>query len=338
MGNSLRGFSARLLAAAIATVGGGGAVQSADAPKFGLPIDCRPGVDCIVQNYFDHDPGPDRRDHMCGHMTYDGHDGIDFRLPSLAAMHRGVPVKAAAPGRVVSMRDGIADDGMARGRDAVKGTECGNGVVIAHGDGWVSQYCHMAEGSITVTQGRQVARGEVLGRVGYSGETQFPHLHLTIRRDGKPIDPFAPDRPLEACGTGPTLWLPEAEKALAYRSPFVLEAGFVGENIEITRLEERGLEEITPRHDQVALVAVTRTIGLETGDAISLDLYDPSGRLVARNAPAPFDRPKAQWMLLAGRRHGTTGFMPGTWHAIHRVERGGRIVAEKTFGISMPAK
>lgn len=333
-GNRLR--TAALLAAIV--TGDGGAARAAEGPKFALPIDCRPGVDCIVQNYFDHDPGPDRRDHMCGHMTYDGHDGIDFRLPSFAAMRHGVMVEAAAAGRVVSMRDGVADDGLARGRDAVRGTECGNGVVIDHGGGWVSQYCHLAEGSLTVTQGSRVTRGEVLGRVGYSGETQFPHLHLTIRRDGRSVDPFAPDRPLAACGAGPTLWTPEAEAALAYRSPFVLEAGFVGENIEITQLEEHGLTEITPRHDQPALVAVTRTIGLETGDVISLDLYDPSGRLVARNAPAAFDRPKAQWMLLAGRRHGTTGFMPGTWHAVHRVERGGRVVAEKTFGIDMPAK
>lgn len=305
--------------------------------RLGLPIACSPGVDCVVQNYVDHDPGPERRDHMCGHLTYDGHDGIDFRLPSMSAMRRGVMVLAAAPGRVKATRRDIPDDGLTRGAQAISGLECGNGVVIEHGGGWVTQYCHMAEGSLTVTPGQTVARGAVLGRVGYSGRTQFPHLHLAVRRDGTVVDPFAPDRPLESCGTGPTLWLPEVEKSLAYRSPFVLEAGFVSENVEIAHVEEFGLAPHRARADQPALVAVARAIGLETGDEMSLDLYDPSGRLVARKAPPAFDRPKAQWMLLAGlRKPSVVGYMPGVWHARIHILRGGTRVVDETFSIDVP--
>ena len=178
---------------------------AAEPFRLGLPIACTPGEDCVVQNYFDHDPSPARRDHMCGHMTYDGHDGIDFRLPSMSALRRGVPVLAAAAGRVEAVRDAVPDDGMERGAEAIAGIDCGNAVVLRHDGGWVTQYCHMARGSIAVTPGQTIARGTALGLVGYSGRTRFPHLHLTVRRDGKPVDPFAPDRPADACGAGPTL-------------------------------------------------------------------------------------------------------------------------------------
>ncbi len=313
------------------------AANAADPLRLGLPIACTPGEDCIVQNYVDHDPGPERRDHMCGHMTYDGHDGIDFRLPSMSAMRRGVMVLAAAPGHVRGLRNEVPDDGLERGAEAIAGVECGNGVVVDHGGGWSTQYCHMAQGSITVLPGQKVERGTVLGRVGYSGRTQFPHLHLTVRHEGAAVDPYAPDRPAEVCGSGPTLWLPEVEKLLAYRSPFVLEAGFVAENVEIAHVEEFGLPTTRAHADQPALVAVARTIGIEKGDVMSLDLYDPSGRLVARKAPPPFDRPKAQWMLLAGlRKPAVVGYMPGNWHAQLRIERGGRTVIEKVFSIDMP--
>lgn len=314
------------------------ATQADGTFRLALPIDCRPGIDCVVQNYFDHDPGPDRRDHMCGHMTYDGHDGIDFRIPSLEAMRRGVMVEAAAPGRVIAVRNDVADDGLARGPEAIAGRECGNSVVIAHADGWKTLYCHMAEGSVVVEPGAAVTRGEVIGRVGLSGRTEFPHLHLGVLRGDTAIDPFAPDRPPEACGPGPTLWLPEVEKQLAYASPFVMEAGFVGENLDVGKIDDFGLPPIVGQPDLPALVAVTRTIGIERGDVLTLDLYDPSGKLVARNAPPAFDRPKAQWMLKAGLRRAVGGWMSGHWHAIQRVFRGGTMVVEKTVTIDMPPR
>jgi len=330
----------RAIAAATALVlGPWSAAARAEEPfRLALPIACRPGVDCVVQNYFDHDPGPGHRDHMCGHMTYDGHDGIDFRIPSLEAMRRGVMVLAAAPGRVAATRDGEPDLGLTRGRAVIAERECGNAVVIEHAGGWKTQYCHMAEGSIAVEPGQTVARGQVIGRVGFSGRTEFPHLHLGVRRGDTPVDPFAPDRPLEVCGPGPTLWQPEVEKQLAYRSPFVMEAGFVGENLDIAKIDDFGLPPLAGEADFPALVAIARTIGVETGDLLSLDLHDPSGRLVARNAPQPFDRPKAQWTLKAGLRRAAGGWMPGRWWAVQKVMRKGVIVAEKTVTIDMPPR
>ena len=90
------------------------------------------------------------------------------------------------------------------------GRDCGNGVVIDHDDGWQTQYCHLRRGSVGVTRGQAVARGDRLGVVGMSGRTQFPHLHLSVRRDGAVIDPFAPSDPprcTDAAQTAPApLW------------------------------------------------------------------------------------------------------------------------------------
>ena len=64
--------------------------------QLSLPIACEPGKNCFVQNYVDHDPGPGVKDYACSSRTYNGHDGIDFRIPDIKAMRDGVPVLAAA--------------------------------------------------------------------------------------------------------------------------------------------------------------------------------------------------------------------------------------------------
>src|SRR3546814_4264441 len=64
------------------------------------------GAVCTVQNYIDHDPGPGWRDHSCGPLSYDGHRGIDIRVPTQIEMRRGVAVIAAADGEVPVARDG----------------------------------------------------------------------------------------------------------------------------------------------------------------------------------------------------------------------------------------
>src|SRR5258708_38662586 len=113
-----------------------------------VPLACRFGETCFIQQYFDHDPGPGGKDYRCGPMVYDGHDGVDLRVPTMAQQQRGVEVLAAASGVVRGMRDGMNDVSVrVAGEDSVKGRECGNGVAIIHAGGWETQYCHMAKGS-----------------------------------------------------------------------------------------------------------------------------------------------------------------------------------------------
>ncbi len=51
-----------------------------------LPLACKLGASCFIQNYVDHDPSPNYQDFMCGSRTYDKHDGTDSRVPSMTFM------------------------------------------------------------------------------------------------------------------------------------------------------------------------------------------------------------------------------------------------------------
>src|SRR4051794_30969188 len=84
-----------------------------------LPVACEVGRNCLVQHYVDLDTSSAARDYQCGSLTYDGHDGTDFRVPTVKA---AVDVLAAAPGRVLRLRDGVPDVSVrVRGREQVEG-------------------------------------------------------------------------------------------------------------------------------------------------------------------------------------------------------------------------
>lgn len=56
----------------------------------------------------------------------------------------------------------------------------GNYVVIECGERIYAALCHFQTGSIQVTVGQQVRKGEVIGRVGHSGNSLAPHLHFQL--------------------------------------------------------------------------------------------------------------------------------------------------------------
>lgn len=93
------------------------------------------------------------RDYQCGTLTYDGHNGTDFRVPTLAAQRAGVRVLAAATGRVLRVRDGVADVLQPSNALSSDDRACGNGIVIAHAGNWETQYSHLAKGSVSVKPG-----------------------------------------------------------------------------------------------------------------------------------------------------------------------------------------
>jgi murein DD-endopeptidase MepM/ murein hydrolase activator NlpD len=301
-----------------------------------LPLACEIGRTCFVQHYVDRDPSPAASDYQCGTLTYEGHDGTDFRVPDLLAQRAGVDVVAAADGKVATTRDGVPDAFLRQeDRGEVSPTGCGNAVVIDHANGWRTTYCHMARGSVAVRSGGSVKAGEKIGRVGLSGLTEFPHLHFTVRKDGKPIDPFAHGAPEQPCGGGKSLWDPSAQRALAYRAGSVLNEGFAPGRVTMESIESGSVRQEALTARSPALVAYVRAIGLRGGDRQTLTLLGPDGGLLARNAAPPLDRDKAQWMMFAGVKRPDGGFTPGTYRAVYRVERNGKPDIEHAFGISL---
>jgi murein DD-endopeptidase MepM/ murein hydrolase activator NlpD len=63
----------------------------------------------------------------------------------------------------------------------------GNLLLIKHPGGWISAYAHCD--TILVKPGQKIARGQVIARVGSSGNVSSPQLHFELRRGNKPVDP-----------------------------------------------------------------------------------------------------------------------------------------------------
>jgi hypothetical protein len=322
------------VAAIAAVVGFAGSVR-AENIELAMPVGCEIGQTCYIQNYVDDDPSQASRDYKCGTLTYDGHNGTDFRVPSLAAQRSGVDVLASASGRVLRMRDGVPDATGKPAAEAVRDVECGNGVVIEHPDGWETQYCHMANGSLAVKPGDDVTRGQRLGRIGLSGLTEYPHLHFTVRYRGAVVDPFAYGAAPSACGGGESLWQPALRAKLAYQDRAVLNAGFMSGPPTMELIEATGAEGQPPSTSSPALVAFVRAIGLKAGDAQGLVIKDPQGQVVAENRTAPLQSNKAQYMLFAGKKRPPNGWDHGAYRATYTVERDGKVVLEKQLELRL---
>lgn len=309
-------------------------VAAAQGLALTQPIACELGKDCEIQNYVDLDPGGGVLDYRCGVRTYDGHTGTDFRLRDMAQQARGVSVLAAAPGVVLRVRNDVPDISVIqRGAAAVEGQECGNGLVIDHGGGLSTQYCHMARNSLVVSPGDRVEAGAELGRVGLSGQSEYPHLHFTVRRDNRVIEPFlasAGANPV-ACGTEGSMWSAAAADAMAYRPRVVLNTGFSDGPVTMEGIETGALA--APRSDSPALVAYVRALGLKTGDVDQLVITGPDGAVVAENTGRPLAANRAQQMIFAGRRVRPGGWPSGSYEAVYTVRAEGRVVFEQRFSL-----
>ena len=96
----------------------------------------------------------------------------------------GAELIAVAEGVVRAIRDGVPDRSpLAQLPPVIEVTleaAAGNYVVLELGTNTFALYAHLQEGSVAVEVGQRVRRGDMLGRLGNSGNTSGPHLHFHI--------------------------------------------------------------------------------------------------------------------------------------------------------------
>lgn len=109
-----------------------------------------------------------RRMHPILHRVK-GHFGTDYAAPT------GTPVWASATGRVTfaGWRGGA-----------------GNCVIIQHGGGLQTIYMHLSKFAKGIRPGKTVQQKEVIGYVGSTGLATGPHLHFSVKKNGRYLDPM----------------------------------------------------------------------------------------------------------------------------------------------------
>jgi murein DD-endopeptidase MepM/ murein hydrolase activator NlpD len=287
-----------------------------------LPLDCRPGVDCWTVRYVDHDPGQGELDYACGPQTGDGHKGTDFAIRDLAALAAGIEVRAAAAGVVDALRDGMPDVSVeATGREAIGGRECGNGIRLDHGDGWTTWYCHLRRGSLVVQEGDAVAAGQVLGLVGLSGDTSFPHLHFDVRQGDQVVDPFVGPGGADDCGAAVSpLWSAEVAAQLVYRPVTLTNAGIAPNmpEVEDARTGYHRSEDLPVTAP--TLVMWAEAYWIETGDTVTFQLLGPDLEPVVERSMT-IDQGRKRWFGYAGARRPGERWPAGEFFGTVTVER-----------------
>ncbi|NBC82145.1 MAG: peptidoglycan DD-metalloendopeptidase family protein [Bacteroidetes bacterium] len=96
------------------------------------------------------------------------HDGTDFTGDI------GTPIYATGKGKVVEVKHAV--------------TGYGNEVMIDHGFGFKTRYAHLHE--ILVEEGQLVNRGDLIAKLGNTGNSTGPHLHYEVILNNKNVDPI----------------------------------------------------------------------------------------------------------------------------------------------------
>jgi hypothetical protein len=136
----------------------------------GLPVN---GKICFAQRFAIDWMRMDDRGHFVNGDPSDVHNYSDY----------GADVLAVADGKVVDILNTLDDQKPGHLPDPKTITlenVDGNHVVLDLGGGLFAFYAHLQKGSVTVAKGDQVKRGQVLGKLGNTGNTSAPHLHFHL--------------------------------------------------------------------------------------------------------------------------------------------------------------
>jgi len=252
------------------------------AQDMAFPLVCEPGVSCFILSYPDMDANPDKaRDFACGPSASEGDPFLRIALPDVSAIPLNAPVIAAAAGRVKDVNDGVADLVISgRGQLKTGSSLCGNGVIIDHGEGLNTSYCHLKHGSLKVVRGQHVVKGQVIGFAGQSGLATWPQLAFSASRNGFFLDPMTGKTDAEGCGFKPRPIIDLPVPFKAYQPAAIVSMGFSlapVATVAIATGKAPRFVQISPEEKTINMWALL--LGVKRGDGVKATLRDPRGRI-----------------------------------------------------------
>ncbi|HEY3052426.1 MAG TPA: M23 family metallopeptidase [Thermoanaerobaculia bacterium] len=129
----------------------------------------------------------------------------------------GHKILAVRAGQVIAM----ANDRQCNVWNLKEGDPCygkpgeGNYVLIRHSDNTVAAYDHLQKGTISVAKNGQVARGQMIGLSGNTGNSSTPHVHLDVRKYWNSPSDLGPTLPIKFQDKHHVCWRPKVGDDLA---------------------------------------------------------------------------------------------------------------------------
>lgn len=175
-----------------------------------------------------------------------------------------------------------------------------------------------------------------MGKVGLSGRSEFPHVHLTVRRDGAVLDP-ANGQPLSTvCSSGGmSLW--RKPERLVYQPVSLYAVGFStgavkGDAVKRDAASPERLSATAP-----ALVLWATAFGVRKGDRLTLKITAPDGRTL-HHGVVDISRHQAWRLSYGGKKRKQARWPAGRYRGeavLHRGKYGTAVTLRKHIYVSV---
>ena len=139
-------------------------------------------------------------------------------------------------------------------------------------------------------------------KLGFPDAPSFPHLHVTLRKDGKPIDPFTGRGMESECGqSGTSEWAEAATESIAYSAPGVFNAGFsdTAPSMETVMAGTSHADVIPPSAD--AMIFWAQLYGVKEGDVVHTKLVGASSGVLAESKTV-IDKNQVEYLTFVGKK------------------------------------
>jgi murein DD-endopeptidase len=193
----------------------------------------------------------------------------------------------------------------------------------------------MRKGSITVARGDRITVGTVLGLVGLSGKTEFPHLHFQVHKDKDIVDPFVGLTRSKPCGVSrQPLWKPGTLSHLPYQEPVVIGVGFGTAPPPKGAGVAEGTGESVLSRNSGKFLLWAEIYRVKASDTLVVTIIGPDGKKF-RDVKVPIKRDLPYARRIATFRTQGNPWRAGVYRGFVSIDRGGKRKSSVTTTVSL---